>query len=126
LSWSLLQGALSLVALLACVLWAHVDGAGADRLRAVALESLVAANLALIQVNRRHGSSAAAENRSFWTALLLVGAMLALLLGWAPLRSLLHLPAPELRDLGKVALMSVLLLCGLVALRRFRYSSALR
>ena len=72
LSWGLMQGALALLALLACVLWAWIDGAAADRLRAVAFVSLVVANLVLIQVNRRHGV-AAAGNRSFHAAVLLVG-----------------------------------------------------
>jgi P-type Ca2+ transporter type 2C len=107
--WSLLQGALVMACVGAWYAWllspaaAHVAGLGTlddAQARASAFVALVVADVALILSNRtlsRPGgwrwAGPGRGNRALWRMLAATGAVLALILWWAPLRELFHFGA---------------------------------
>jgi len=128
--WSLLQGALALATVLACLAWTRQDAVSPERLRSVALLALTAVNLVLIYIDRNLRSGDVKGhtpgNPSFRIALALVAVLMAAVLGWPPLRGFMNLGAPAAGDLLRVAATSAVLLAVLYVLRRVRSPSASR
>jgi len=128
--WSLVQGGLALLAVMACLAWTRDDAVSPERLRSVALLALSGVNLVLIHIDRNLRIASAGGrspgNPSFRIALLLVAALLGAVLGWPPLRGFMNLGMPLPGDLLRVAVTTSALLAALVVLRRVRSPSASR
>ncbi|HEX4572580.1 MAG TPA: cation-translocating P-type ATPase [Dongiaceae bacterium] len=107
LAFSLLQGGVVLAAVL--LLYGLTLPAGTDIARGLAFTALVAANLALVLVNRSWSvglwRSFGRRNPAVWIVILAAGAVLVLALGMASLRGLFHFaPSNPAALLGAVAL----------------------
>ena len=112
--WSLLQGALALVALAAVLLACVARDMPEDELRALMFTSLVLINVSLILVNRSFSSSLLValrrRNDFLWALLSVVAAVLALALTWPPAMALFRFGPLHLDDLAVSAGAGVALL----------------
>ena len=128
--WSLIQGGLALVMVLAVLWLARVPGMSEAHLRGVALPALVGVNLVLIFVNRSLAASSLRTllraNPSFWIILGLVVTLNIGVLYWTPLRRFMNLESPSLHELALCGVATALLLVLLQGLRAFRSPSAWR
>ena len=119
--FSLLQGALALVALAVVLLVGIGRDMPTDELRALMFTSLVLINVGLIVVNRSFSSSLSAAlrrpNMFLWLLLSLVAGVLTVALTWPPAMDLFRFGPLHADDLGVTLIATVGLILGLEALK---------
>ena len=107
-AWGVIQGGVSLLAVAAVYVGAIRSGLETPHVRALALVSLVAVNLAMIFASRTFSSSVAAAigrpNAMLTWGLGIVGVLLAVILGWPTVRGFF--------ELGELALEGIALCVG--------------
>ena len=122
-AWSLLQGALSLGALIAVFVAGLARQMPAAELRALVFVSLVLINVSLILVNRSFSTSLLVAlvrpNRSLWVLVSVVIAVLAVVLTWPPAMGLFAFGPLHLDDLAMSLLAGVAILVVLEAAKPF-------
>jgi Ca2+-transporting ATPase len=105
--WSMLQGVLALMALVAMLAGAMARGMPENEIRAIMFVSLVLINVSLILVNRSFSSSLIAAlrrpNRFLWILIAGVTAVLAFALTWPPAMALFRFGPLHPDDLGLAA-----------------------
>lgn len=119
--FSLLQGALALVALAVVLLVGIGRDMPTDELRALMFTSLVLINVGLIVVNRSFSSSLSAAlrrpNMFLWLLLSLVAGVLTVALTWPPAMDLFRFGPLHADDLGVTLIATLGLILGLEALK---------
>lgn len=119
--FSLLQGALALVALAVVLLVGIGRDMPTDELRALMFTSLVLINVGLIVVNRSFSSSLSVAlrrpNMFLWFLLSLVAGVLTVALTWPPAMDLFRFGPLHADDLGVTLIATVGLILGLEALK---------
>ena len=122
-AWSLLQGALSLGALIAVFAAGTARQMPASELRALVFVSLVLINVSLILVNRSFSTSLLVAlvrpNRSLWVLVSGVIAVLAVVLTWPPAMGLFAFGPLHLDDLAMSLLAGAVILVVLEAVKPF-------
>ncbi|HEU4780754.1 MAG TPA: cation-translocating P-type ATPase, partial [Steroidobacteraceae bacterium] len=114
IGWSLLQGTLAFVLVAAVYLFAMLLPAPADEVRALAFVTLVAANIALIFVNRTFSPSLRTAlgrpNRMLAWGLGIACSLIAVILTWPVLRQFFGLGVLHVDDLGLSLITAAVLL----------------
>jgi Ca2+-transporting ATPase len=122
-AWSLLQGAVVLLAvgaLFVGLLRVGLPEAGA---RAAAFVALVASNFGLVMVSRSHSASIATtlsrRNRAFWQMLAVTAALLTAAMVLAPIRGLFHFAWPGTGSLALALGTGIAVLVAIEAMKAF-------
>ena len=127
--WSAVQGIVTLVALIALLLWARAAGMETGELRSVVFAGLVAAVVVLVFVNRAFGRTRLPSRSHFnlplALILLIVSGMMALLFGTPFVAELFRFTLIPLPGLGAILVMALALFWLLhFAKRRFHRALA--
>ena len=120
-SWSAVQGVIALLLVAAVFLYTSRRGMTQEDVRGITFVTLVAANLALVFVNRTFRASLRATlgrpNPGLWWGLALVTAILATLLSWPTARTFLALGPLHADDLAICGSAVARAACGAAALQ---------
>jgi P-type Ca2+ transporter type 2C len=124
MGWSLLQGTVVLLVVGALFVAMLCLGAPEAQARATSFVALVAANFALVVVNRSHAASVVMalrrSNRAFWRMLAVTAALLTAALAVPPIRELFHFAPLEIGGMATAVVVGIAVLGALEAIKGWR------
>lgn len=124
LEWSVLQGGLALVFLVALAAWTHFSGMEDELFRATCFAGLICTVLVLVFINRSFrigkGPHRTGHNLTFFAILGVTGAIYASLFLMQPVADLFHFAVLDMRGIAAVGVM-VVALASVLALAKRHY-----